>query len=107
MEEMYERLEAVLKKLQEAGFVLKRSKVCLLEQELEVLGHQISAEGVKKDKGKVEVIRSIKEPKDMKGVQSFCGMVVYYAKFLPKLADLMKPLYQLTRKGSVFQWSED
>ena len=53
-----ERLEAVFKKLEEAGLKLKPSKCELFWWQLAYLGHVISAKGVATDGGKFEVIKN-------------------------------------------------
>ena len=45
-------------------------------------------------------------PTDVTGVRRFLGMVQYLAKFLPKLADLTKPMRELTQKNVIFTWQK-
>ena len=45
-------------------------------------------------------------PTDVTGVRRFLGMVQYLSKFLPKLADLTKPLRDLTQKAVIFTWQK-
>ena len=42
-----------------------------------------------------------------KGCQSFTGMVNFLCMFFPELQKLLKPIYDLTRKGRQFIWEED
>ena len=39
--------------------------------------------------------------------KSFLGLVNYYAKFLPNLATVLAPLYQLLRKDVRWQWKSE
>ena len=57
-----ERLEAVFRKLEEAGLKLKPSKCELFWRKLAYLGHVISAEGVATDEGKIEAIKNWPTP---------------------------------------------
>ena len=43
----------------------------------------------------------------IKGCQSFAGMVNFVSIFCPKLQKLLKPIYDLTRKGKQFLWEEE
>ena len=43
----------------------------------------------------------------MKGCQSFAGMVNFVSTFCPKLQKLLKPIYDLTRKGRQFLWEKE
>ena len=60
-----ERLEAVFRKLEEAGLKLKPSKCKLFWRKLAYLGHVISAEGVATDEGKIEAIKNWPTPTNL------------------------------------------
>ena len=46
-------------------------------------------------------------PTNVFEVQSFLGLVTFYSKFLPNLATIAAPIYQLTRKNVPFDWNEE
>ena len=78
------RLEAVFRKLEEAGLKLKPSKCELLLGQLAYLGHVISAEGVATDESKIEAIKNWSTPTTVTDVRSFLGFMGYYHRFIPK-----------------------
>ena len=43
----------------------------------------------------------------VKGCRSFAGMVNFVSIFCPELQKLLKPIYDLTRKGRYFIWGEE
>ena len=43
----------------------------------------------------------------IKGCQSFAGMVNFVSLFCPELQRLLKPIYDLTRKGRQFLWEKE
>ena len=43
----------------------------------------------------------------VKGCRSFAGMVNFLSLFCPELQKLLKPIYDLTRKGRQFIWAEE
>ena len=43
----------------------------------------------------------------IKGCRSFAGMVNFVSLFCPKLQKLLKPIYDLTRKGRQFLWEKE
>ena len=42
-----------------------------------------------------------------KGCRGFVGMVNFVSIFCPELQKLLKPIYDLTRKGGQFIWEEE
>ncbi|XP_043194801.1 uncharacterized protein K02A2.6-like isoform X2 [Amphibalanus amphitrite] len=44
-------------------------------------------------------------PKNAKELLTFLGMVTYNAKFLPHLSTVLRPLYDLTKRDTVWNWS--
>ena len=57
-----------------------------------------------------EVIRGSTEtasPTTVKGCRSFTGMVNFLSMFCPELQKLLKPIYDLTRKGRPFIWGKE
>ncbi|XGW34211.1 hypothetical protein V3C99_018216 [Haemonchus contortus] len=100
------RLREMLKRLREAGFKLKREKCEFLKEEMELLGHIVDGQGIRPSPKKVQAMLNMPEPKNLKEVESFLGMVQYYGKFIPNLSTLAAPLNGLRKKGVAFRWEE-
>ncbi|XP_046408442.1 uncharacterized protein K02A2.6-like [Ischnura elegans] len=102
-----ERLEAVLRRLQEAGITLNYNKCKWRVNKCRFLGHVISAEeGLLPDPEKIEAIREMERPKTTEAVQRFLGMVHYHLKFLDHLADMTQPLRELLSCKGKLPWTE-
>ena len=43
----------------------------------------------------------------IKGCRSFAGMVNFVSLFCPELQKLLRPIYDLTRKGRQFLWEKE
>ena len=56
------------------------------------MGHLVTADGLKPDPEKMEAVRNMPKPNDVKAVRRFCGFVNYLAKFLLRLADVLEPI---------------
>ena len=62
---------------------------------------------VKSLRNRLEAIQKIQPPKTPKGCRSFAGVVNFLSMFCPELQKLLKPIYDLTRKGRPFNWGKE
>ena len=58
-------------------------------------------------RSRLEVIQTLQPPKTPKGCRGFAGMVNFLSMFCPELQKLLKPIYDLTRKGRPFHWGKE
>ena len=102
-----EDVEAVLQRIQAAGMKIKSQKVELFKDRINLLGHEISAEGIAPDRKKLAVVKDWKRPVDVKGIQRFLGFVNFFRRHIDNCARLTEPLTKLTRKDVPFVWTDD
>ncbi|KAJ8005431.1 hypothetical protein DPEC_G00146580 [Dallia pectoralis] len=108
-----ERLELVFGRLKRHGLKLKPSKCFLFRSEVKFLGHVISSEGIKVDSEKVSALEAWPVPKSVKEVRQLIGFMSYYRRFVPKFAQIAKPLHALMgskdnmRASGLFMWSSE
>ena len=57
-------------------------------------------------RSRLEVIQKLKPPMNQKGCRSFAGVVNFVSIFCPELQKLLKPIYELTKKGRPFVWGD-
>ena len=81
-------------------------KIQYKKKEVSFFGETYTTTGRKPDPGKVEAIRTMKQPENKKELQSFLGLCQYLTKFTPELASLSEPLRFLTRKNAIFEWTQ-
>ena len=62
---------------------------------------------VKPLRSREEAIQKLNLPTTPKGCRSFAGMVNFLSMFCPELKKLLKPIYDLTRKGRHFIWGRE
>ena len=59
---------------------------------------------------KIQAIQQFKKPVTNKGLQEFLGMIIFYNRFLPSAAHIMKPLYAAiaghTKKIQDILWTD-
>ena len=103
-EEHISHLEQALERCRKFGLSLRRSKCKFFQKQVELLGHIVSAKGMRPDPKKTEAVKNAAAPRNKKDVQSFLGMTQFYRAYIPDLATRLEPLYALTRKG--VKWTE-
>ena len=99
-----ERLEAVLKRLLEAGVTLNLDKCIFSTKQVKFLGHVISSNGIEVDPDKVKAIADLPPPTNVQEVRAFLGMVNQLSKFSDHLADKTKSIRELLLKGNQWTW---
>jgi hypothetical protein len=98
-EENLKHVNTVFERLTKAGLTVKPQKVFFATKEISFLGHMVSQSGVKIDPERTRAISQFPAPRDAKSISRFIGMVNYYHKFIPHLADIAAPLNALRKKG--------
>ena len=94
-------LLAVLSSVRQAGLCLKKQKCRFLAKSVEYLGFAIDQQGVHPSEGKVQAIKSAPNPQNLTGLKAYLGLLTYYGKFLPNLANVLAPLYLLLKKDVI------
>ena len=100
-----EHLEVVFQRLKEADLKLKASKCNFFKKHIQYLGHLVSGEGIEPLPEKLEAVRKMPPPTTPKEVRQFLGLVGYYRKFVPKFADIARPLTNLTKLDIPYEWT--
>jgi hypothetical protein len=67
-----------------------------------LLGHIITKDGVKMDPERVQAIQQVPLPQTKKALQSFLGQINFVRRFMPNLAETLKPLQKLLKKDVTF-----
>ena len=102
------KLEDLSKALRKNGLKISPKKCQLFRTELRYKGNTIFIKDrrvcVKPLHSRLEAIQKIKPPTMAKECKSFAGMVNFDSIFCPELQKLLKPIYDLTRKGKQFVW---
>ncbi|XP_063760148.1 uncharacterized protein LOC134878197 [Eleginops maclovinus] len=95
-DEHLERLQLVFDRLREHGLKLKPSKCWLVREEVQYLGHLVSAEGVRTDPEKISRVKEWARPTNRREVLQFLGFAGYYRRYVQGYSALAAPLYRLT-----------
>ena len=107
----FKKLEDLLKALHKNGLKISPKKCQLFKTDLQYRGNTIFIRNkrvcVRPFRNQIEAIQKLKPPTTIKGCRSFMGMVNFVSIFCPKLQKLLKPTYDLTRKGKQYLWEEE
>ena len=101
------KVEDLLKALLKSGLRYLQRNVSFLEQNLQYMGNTILIKERRvciKPLSRIEAIQKLQPPSTAKGCRNFTGMVNFWSMFYPELQKLLKPIYDLTRKGRQFMW---
>jgi hypothetical protein len=101
-----EHMKRVFQKCRKFGISLNPNKSHFALEEGKILGHIISKEGIKIDPSRVEGILKIDTPSSKKEVQSFLGKVNFLRRFIPNLAETIKHITCMLRKGNDIKWNQ-
>lgn len=104
IQEGLERLILVLDKLREHNLTLNLGKCSFLMTSLDYLGSDISAEGVKPGRKKIEAVLAMPNPTNVREIRQFLGLAGYFRKFIKGYAMIVAPLTMLTRKETKWMW---
>lgn len=91
-------LRIVLERAWERNLTLNKDKVCLRLTEVPYISHLLTADELKPDPKKVEVILMIAKPTDVQWAKRFLGMANHPWKFLPQLSTVTEQLQRLEDK---------
>ena len=107
LEEHLEHLQRVVDRLLEVNLKLKPSKCKFVREEVEYLGHVITAGGLKTNPRLTDAVQKFPRPENLQELRRFIGMSSYYRRFIPNFAKIAQPLHHLTTKGTPFNWAAD
>ena len=84
---------------------LNPKKIQFKVKQVTWMGHLLSSTRVSPHPDRVKAIKDMTPPHDVKGLQRFLGMCYYLSRCNPNLAEVVKPLTELTHGNVVWSWS--
>lgn len=106
MPEMQDRLDEVLRRIEQAGLRVNKHKCKFAEEKVEFLGFVIDSVGIHPAPSKVETIVNTPEPKNKLELQAFLGLYNFYERFVPHKATLLEPLHRLLETAQTWKWTK-
>ena len=100
-------MRLVLDELQEHQLYAKFSKCEFWLKEVGFLGHVISGEGIAVYPTKVVSVSKWVAPTSVGEIRSFVGLAGYYRRFIENFSRIAKPMTELLKKDTKFNWTEE
>ena len=96
-------LQRVADRLRQHNLKLNIHKCFLGRGQLSYLGFNLSGRGISPDKSKLDAIREMKPPSNVKEVQEVLGLFNYFRSLVKNFSKLAAPLSRLTSKAVTWQ----
>ena len=106
-EEHDRRLETVMSIIKQVGLCLNKDKCKLRQSEVSYFGHLVGKDGLKPHPKKVKAIADLRPPTNVSELRTVLGMFNYLGKFLPNLSTILKPVTNLLKSDTAWQWEVD
>ena len=100
-----QHMRIFFQRLREADLMLEDSKCNYFKAHVQYLGHLVSGKGIRPLPEKLDSIKKVPAPTTLKEIKQFLGLVGYYRKFIPRFADVARPMTNLTKQDIPFEWT--
>ena len=107
IEEHEQHIRAVLDRLRAEKFFGRIKKCDFHQIEVEYLGFEVGAYGVKPSLSKVRAVAEWPRPTSVKDMRSFLGLASFNRKFIRHFSEIAVSLTDLTKKGRAKVWSSE
>ena len=97
-EDHLEKMETVLKQLNDIGFRKNLRKSVFMQQEVEYLRFLLTSNEIKPKPKKIEAMTRIKPPTNSKQLKRFLGMINIYRDVWKRRSHILVPLAKLSSK---------
>ncbi|MBS0647573.1 MAG: DDE-type integrase/transposase/recombinase, partial [Verrucomicrobia bacterium] len=105
-DEFISNVDTVLQRLTDSKLTAKISKCLFGFKELPFLGFLVSEQGYRMDPARIQAIADMQPPSSKKQLRSYLGLTNYFSAFIPDLAQIARPLYELCHASPGFSWTE-
>ena len=110
--EHLDHLDKIFKRLSKANLMLSLKKCQFAFIKLKYLGHVAGKNGLEPDPDKVKAITEFPQPRTIRNVREFLGMVGYYRRFIKEFSKIAKPMLNLLkqdgyRRPIVERWDDE
>ncbi|XP_014813578.1 PREDICTED: uncharacterized protein LOC106897465 [Calidris pugnax] len=105
--EVFQKGKKIIEILLEAGFAVKRGKVKGPAQDIQFLGIEWQDGRRQIPMDVINKITAMSPPTNKNETQAFLGVVGFWRMHIPGYSQIVKPLYEVTRKKNEFTWGPE
>ena len=102
-EEHLERLGLVFERFRAQNLKFNPDKCDPFTTKVQFFGHIVSKDGLEIDPGKKQAVQKFPVPRSQTEVKLFLGLASYYRKFVPKFAEIARPLHKASETSMKFE----
>ena len=106
-EEHLERLRLVFQRFRAHHLKINPDKCDFFRMKVQFLGHIVSKDGLEVDPSKIEAVQKFPVLRSQTEVKSFFGLASYYRRFVPKFAEIARPLHTASETSTKFEWTPE
>src|SRR5579871_875039 len=99
-------LEAVFRILRQHRLYAKKSKCSFMVDQVDYLGHTITAEGIKMQDNLIKSVQEWPTPTTQKELQRFLGLANFYHQYVQDFAKLAAPLLEIQNSPEKWRWTD-
>ena len=107
VDDHFSHLQIVFDLLAQANVTLHLKKCHFFSQKFIYLGHLLDATGIRPNPEKVQALQQLAPPQNRLQLMKFLGLINWFKRFIPCLAQFSSCLYPLVSKNSKWMWTPE
>ncbi|WVY91024.1 hypothetical protein V8G54_036538 [Vigna mungo] len=100
-------LEEVFRQVRRYGMRLNPAKCTFGVSAGKFLGFMLTSRGIEANPDKCEAVLKMKSPNTLKEIQRLVGRLTAVSRFIPKLAERLRPILKKMKKNSANTWDDE
>lgn len=100
-------LRKVFERFRQYCLKLSPKKCIFAAAQMNFLGHVLDSNGYKPSLSRIEIIKELPPPVNVREVKRVVGMASFYRRHIPSFSTIVEPLTRLTRKENAFKWEKE
>nr|CAD2143860.1 unnamed protein product [Meloidogyne enterolobii] len=106
-EEHLNTLRKVFERFRLFNLKLSPKKCTFATRKMNFLGYTLDSNGYHPNLSRIEIIKNLPNPTNLKEIKRVVGMASFYRRHIPKFSHWVEPLTRLTKKEVKFEWGEE